>query len=61
MGSIAPVAIAIGKQAEGLGTLREPLLTSLACFLVTLCVNKFTMPRQNRWMDALQTRISKFS
>ncbi|KAK2748007.1 ABC multidrug transporter, partial [Colletotrichum kahawae] len=35
-----------------------PVAIAIACFLVTLCVNKFTMPRQNRWMEALQARIT---
>ncbi|KAF4925460.1 ABC transporter atnG [Colletotrichum viniferum] len=36
-----------------------PVAIAIACFLVTLCVNKFTMPRQNRWMEALQARINR--
>ncbi|KAF3803885.1 ABC transporter FUM19 [Colletotrichum gloeosporioides] len=36
-----------------------PVAIAIACSLVTLCVNKFTMPRQNRWMDALQARINR--
>ncbi|KAF0323555.1 ABC multidrug transporter [Colletotrichum asianum] len=36
-----------------------PIAIAIACFLVTLCVNKFTMPRQNRWMEALQARINR--
>ncbi|KAH0428389.1 ABC multidrug transporter [Colletotrichum camelliae] len=36
-----------------------PVAIAIACFLVTLCVNKFTMSRQNRWMEALQARINR--
>ncbi|KAF4858699.1 ABC transporter atnG [Colletotrichum siamense] len=58
--NLVEVAIAVWllQRELHMGSI-APVAIAIACFLITLCVNKFTMPRQNRWMDALQTRINR--
>ncbi|EQB44717.1 hypothetical protein CGLO_16496 [Colletotrichum gloeosporioides Cg-14] len=52
------IAVWLLQRELNMGSI-APVAIAIACFLITLCVNKFTMPRQSRWMDALQARINR--